>query len=296
MHTSPFSIHNLNPRLVEDVEKAFQQNVEAGRVVDDKFADDVAKESLAGLLDTGLQTARENGQLPDNNGLEAISNPDIRKSLETAIIQTALLFGKHLNINPPNAEMITENDINLGMLSKRYETMQNDGLEPQWILAPSLPASHWRHLFASLAQNQLLRGHGKPSPSRPDLDIHRDIEANFDYLDQLPSSVIRIPRAEYTWTLRLIPGTRRPPSLNASYDSFDRPALREYLTLQALQLQANMLVLDSNGEWTWIGNPLITDGVTHGIRGGYDYGSIVLKPLIVNHRSSSIGARVPVWK
>lgn len=50
MNNPPFSIHNLNPSLVDSVEKAFQRNVEAGRVVGDEFSGGLAKEGLIKLV------------------------------------------------------------------------------------------------------------------------------------------------------------------------------------------------------------------------------------------------------
>jgi len=304
MKNSPFSIHNLNPGLVTEVERAYEQNVEAGRVIDDKFSGTVAKDGLAGLLETELQSSRDRGNFVGAAGLETIKNIDSRQSLESAILDIHALFNE-IGLNVPTANEITECGVDLAVLAERYESMKKNGLQPHWVLAPHLDYKDWHSLYASIAMNgSMPRSTQHSSRKSYGLDIDREILNLFDSLDTVPVPAPRVKSiegAECDWTLRLIPGTKEPTSKNIHYDDpsyLDKPSLSEYLTMQARTLQYGQSSFDNSDNWTWIGTSFTKNGNRIGVRGTYDgySGAVILKPLIANHRSPKVGMRVPVWR
>ena len=254
MKNSPFSIHNLNPGLVEEVEYAYAKNVEAGRVVDDTFAGDVAVESLASKI--SKEASRSSMNQLEYSALEAIDNPETLKAFEDMFRIEKALFDR-IDIDLPTPDEL-ETTFDFARLAGIYERMKEKGLEPRIVLAPIANDYDffWRNLYNQLGNDN------SNSLSYEGLIINNEIKSLWSELADIPSNQIdaynnknfpyylkRSPSGDSTvWTLRLFPGTNRAPNIphvSVPFSEQNHPTIEEYLTMQATILQDAGTPVDS---------------------------------------------------
>ena len=241
MKSSPFSIHNLNPSLVEEVEHAYAKNVEAGRVLDDKFTGDVAVDGLATLLIQQAQHDRDNQQ--GDSALNKIANPETRKAFQEMFLAEESLFGR-IGVEVPTPDKLEEALFNFEDLAEIYERMESDGRDPHVVLTPhGRTEEFWKEIYSNLANDPStpLEGNG--------LVVDNIVQAQWPnvsalptgkYYNHLPTFMTGPPEdqqslANHGWTLRIIPGT--PPTgqqgVPFPFTRVDHMTASEYLTLQA---------------------------------------------------------------
>ena len=295
---SPFSIHNLNPGLVNEVEDAYQRNVEAGRVVSDEFTGDVAKKSLKDLL----QRETEEIEKSSIESFATIEDKDTKEDFEIAFQDTELLFSRATLETPSPAEF-KEAGVDFADLARKYIEMVRSNLDPQIVIAPVHGDYEvWEGLFKGLADDSSIPANPLRQGKDRGLYIAEDIKKAWWHLDTAPKDdtpVVYIEDGQWPdgvqWTIRLIP--EGADSVRSKHWKSKHPTIAEYLTLQANIIKKGQYPVDYQTP-TWL------DGVYNGSSGSgiqrYAigmYGSNEVKIDYVTDPtgvSTHIGVRPPV--
>ena len=298
MKNSPFSIHNLNPGLVEEVEYAYAKNVEAGRVVDDTFAGDVAVDSLADILKHSVKNEAERSII---EGFDAIANPDTREAFGNTFNLEETLF-ERVGLTVPHAEVFTEAGVDFVELAAKYEKMLNDGLEPAVVIAPyhgSLDT--WKNLYNALAKDSsstITQRH-----SNNGIMVDGGVESQWTRLDSLPinaypTAVTNGYSHDIPWTIRVIPCSEAPSKFNINYraDNALHPSIAEYLTLQATRAQSGKKLIDTRS-YTWLKGIIPVAGANFALYGNSveSSGTINIGYIDEDEELDTVGSRHPQW-
>ena len=151
---SPFSVHNLNPNLVGQVEDAYQRNIEAGRVVDDEFTGVVAKESLSDVMARIKKNLTSHEHAEGGALAEQITNHETLAAFESAFQDTTKLFDR-ISVSAPRPEDLESGGVEFYKLAELYEDMEQQGLEPQIVIAPHQDnQSMWTDLYGELVNDK----------------------------------------------------------------------------------------------------------------------------------------------
>lgn len=304
---SPFTIYNLNPGLVTEVNRAYQRNVEAGRVVSDEFTDGVAVESLADVLHQ--KGAVEANGRSEMSGIlfQEIENQETLAQFESAFRDTARLFDR-IGEGIPRPEDFESIGVDFGELAKKYELMQQYGREPQIVIAPHRESfAVWVDLYDALMKDDGL----KWSYARDDNELSiyigdgvlkawKDLNMAYDanpYLPTLRTEAAGTMKDEWVgWSVRLIPTAKKPDGLTDGYDADGgvHPTVTEYLTLQALRIQSNQKPIGGD-EILWLQADPQTPSIAP--TGYYQYGQRKIC-IGMNHKDNNMSehwTRRPRW-
>ena len=250
---NPFlSPEHFNPKLADKVGAAYRQNLEAGRVPGNIFADGIAAEGLSGVINRRTAEARGSGSAGLIH-LEHINHPETRRDFEHCFAIADELFSR-IHETPPTPEECVDADVNFVTLGAAYERMKLEGLEPEIVLAPNLSIGSWKRLYKDLQDNQtttntILSGGG--------LVINIEVDTHWDSLATSPNDtpIITTSDESLAWSLRLIAGTDRPTITSTRHDhnQSNHPTISEYLSLQAARLQADQIPpIDNEDTATWL--------------------------------------------
>ena len=298
MKNSPFSIHNLNPGLVEEVESAYAKNVEAGRVVDDKFTSDVAVGSLAEKVKQTTHKEHDAGEFYAKLKY-SIENIDTLKSFVEAFSRETALFNR-VNVDLPDIEQFTENAVDFENLARKYEDMEAENLEPMVVITPyELELDTWRKLYDELSKDTLTQAENAGLEIADAAANQWDRLGMLTFIEHLPVTCLPgqtnnagTPR----WTIRIIPGTDAPQATGIMHKDLMKSritTLPEYLTMQATRIGSGDQPIDRES-YTWIngslnnGNAVMTKWQDH-------YASVAVYVMQETHVSDKIGTRIPQW-
>ena len=236
------------PMLAEKVTAAYTENLRKSLIPDPDFVGDVATDSLANRIKSNTEIAVTSGGI---FGTELGNNPEIHEAFESAFTTTEELF-ERLNLIVPAAERFKKNGTDFIALSKAYERMQDEGLEPMIVITPDLTIENWASLYLEL--RGALNSYTGDTVERDALYVHPDITDQWETLVAIPSIPItqvpevarRFEKVQH-WHIRVVQGTPLPEiNINHRADESTYPTLNEYLTLQAIRLQAREEMLDSD--------------------------------------------------
>lgn len=302
-HANPFlSPEHLNPRLAIEVAAACRQNRERGLVIGDSSVDGIALGGLGIGIKEAITEAKNNGGA-GLVGFEQIGNLDTKQVFETSFREIEQLFDR-INITTPTVEQCIRAGVDLMALCVAYERMQLEGLEPALVLAPQLEKASWYDLYQKMTEDEqginssiLLKNGG--------LFVTPQVAAQWSRLSTLPmgTPVIQVsknsePSAQlYYWSLRLIPATPRAPVATMDCSRIDYPTVNEYLSLQAIRIQARKDPIDIARDYCWLrGQYTVFTGGFRVPLGYWDYANgqvfIISSPGVLRYNSEE--ARMPV--
>ena len=296
---NPFINKNVfNPNLAAEVAAAYERNRHDGLVAS-ALAGGLGAQSLASIVKKNTANAKENGSAGLANCFEQFRDPDTRRAFEVSFAAAEELFGL-IGITIPTLEECVVAGVDLQAIGSAYEQMKLDELEPEVVLSPNLSLDKWRELYQDLvhstaSSNGCLKDVG--------LQVHSEVIACWQELampdEDVP--VIAPSSMKHSWTLRLIPGTDSPTDtgITHSYNQSVHPTVGEYLTAQAILIQANLEPLDSGHTYTWL------NGTFHGKfnllstpygNWGDGVGRVNIGSGGPERISINLGTRLPVWK
>ena len=285
-NNNPFS----NPELLHPDLAADIATVEAWQAEHDPSAQ-VAATGIASVVHAAVK------EHATANPLEAMS-PDASTSFAETLTRSEQLFAR-LNLTLPSPDQLVASGVDFAALGTAHERMSTEGLEPRFVLAPSLNTGDWQQLYAELEADQSVNQDGRIKSGG--LYIDDTVSSAWDTLSDVPDSVpVTLNSAaegSCNWTLRLIPGTNRPTETNIAHNDPnypDKPTVHEYLTLQASLLQAGEDPIDDS-TWTWLNGMFENDSQAPVGRWNPDDGRVGLSYDDVGDRDDSLGVRLPVW-
>jgi len=239
--------------------------------------------------------------LPPNEGLEVIANKNIKQAFETAFDTSQQVFD-YISMTVPSPEQFHEAGVDFARIADEYEHMENEGLEPQLVVAPHHGSlDTWQDLYTSLTEDP-----ATPLKKQSDgngLWVSDDVANAWADLDKLPDD-IPLPVVtmddyskymDVSWTLRIIPGTNKPTNTNVDHDTNNavHPTIAEYLTMQAARFQNAEQPVDGDS-WTWL-NGTFGSGRAPCGRWGSGRGQVYVLWDDVGNRADGLGSRLPVW-
>lgn len=149
-------------------------------------------------------------------------------------------------------------------------------------------ATGWTELYRAAA-----RLPASPLSLAAPLTLAPEVATEFTLLDTVPRGAPTVAVGDLAWTLRLVPGTAKPPLVGLSHTHGPHPTLPEMLMLQLMHAAAVEPLLDSSS-LTWV----------HGSLGGGKFAARVLfdateRTVRVNTREIGnqgphLGARPPI--
>lgn len=260
---SPFSVHNLNPDLVRQVDEAYWRNAAEGRVVDDQYADGVAVKGLADVLHHGGTETEKKMNLTLS---WEIKNQETLADFENAFHDTAVLF-ERVGERVPQPEDFESIGVDFSELAKKYEDMKDKWLDPQVVIAPHMDSFFvWLNLYDDLIVDEHLkwgtaRREGETSLALPAAILNGwgELYDAYRSIPQLPKfrgeaeNSTTVPNNLIDWSVRLIPAVRDMNHADRDYSAGGGvyPTVPEYLTLQALRIQDDKLPIDG-AETVWL--------------------------------------------
>ena len=293
----------FNPDLAAKVAEAYERNQRNSRAFD-ILTGNLSVRSLAGIIKEGTVKAKKD-RAAGLAGFDQLSSPDVRHNFEETFTAAEELFGR-IDLAIPTIEQYISAGTNLGVLSTCYEHMKDEGLEPTAVLSPNLDLISWKQIYHSLKVDLEVNGLGPLSSN--ELSVASLMVDQWDNAATLPDSVptVPLPHTEsyigetLHWSLRLIPGTSRSgTSVGRGYSQSVHPTVGEYLSLQAIRLQAHQKPLDTHTS-TWLNGSFDViwnnDPVTP--IGYWDLNSKCLSISLANisRQDGDIGARSPAWE
>lgn len=269
-----------------------------------------APELRAALGGLGLGEVKPRG-LGDNRAvvslpggsetLDMIANQEVRAAFERSIAESGMLYERIGVITPSIAELVL-GGIDFTDLASIYQAEDDARYTPELVLAPvDLPLSRAKNLFLGLCRditipNNQLKKNG--------LLVTGQIADNWARLtgpSVLPNTRLIASAAEdRLWSLRIMPGTPYAVETGVNHAgedenglptvSPDHPTILEYLTLQALRIQAGNKLLDARGEdGTWLAGKFEYAGNVRAACGGFSDGEVRLRyGTIHNTRTSGL--------
>lgn len=234
------------------------------------------------------------------SGFDVITNPATRHSFETAY-DAHVQFFNYIGISMPDSDQFTESGIDFAHLANEYERMENEGLEPQVVMAlQGLGANSWKSLYVELQNDSAVNHDGRIKNGGLYLDSR--IAENWNKFDQIPDAVpsvlydgVGAHTTRAGWTIRLIPGTEGPTNTDVNHNANDaiHPTIAEYLSLQAVRLQAEQPPIDPN-TLTWL-NGTFDNGRAPGGFWRSGYGQVYVFWYRASLSDGFLGVRLPVW-
>ena len=288
---------SFNPQLVNKVSAAYERNLGLNGSGNGAFAGEVGVQSLADTVKASTAEARANGSA-GLVGFDQLTNPDTRQAFETSFTATEQLFDR-INLTTPTAEQCIDAGVDLIALATAYERMKTEGLQPELVLSPKLDRGAWHALYQQLEGVLLLINNN--------ILASNDINNRWNTLATLPDDVPTIVTSSSSvdidksppWSLRLVPGTSAPATTRVkhSYNQAVHPTFSEYLTLQAIRLQANQEPLDSLS-YTWLNGSFVnSDDCVCALFGRWisSEKEIMIDLEYADSLFDRMGARLPIW-
>lgn len=256
-----------------------------GEVKPRGLGDDQARRDIVGSSDT----------------LDMIASQEVRAAFEQNIAASGMLYERIGVIAPTIAELVL-GGIDFTDLASIYQAEDDARYTPELVLAPvDLPLSRAKNLFLGLCRdanipNNRLEKNG--------LFVAGQVADNWARLtgpSVLPNARLIASVAEdRLWSLRIMPGTPYAVETGVNHAgedknglpavSPDHPTILEYLTVQALRIQAGNKLLDAReqGE-TWLAGKFEYGGNVRAACGGFSDGEVRLRyGTIHNTRTSGI--------
>ena len=263
--------------------------------------------STVGVVDLGTLALGEalrnerDGKLDHlkRSELEAIADSEAKVAFETAIDDITTLYARIGKLVPTPEELVDQYDVNFAAMAVLWRTEKGLGHEPEIVLAPAdLTVADAKALYQNL-QDDATVNHDKRIQNGG-LYIADSVAANWDIMTKPKPD-------ELDWTLRIIPGTPTPTVVNISHDGKDKhgnqlsppthPTIPEYLTLQAMLLQADRSPIDDGIYYTWLNGEFSTkNSGAAAPHGGWNSGNgqVDVSWRDVGDRYDSLGSRSPV--
>ena len=303
--SNPFlSPKAFNPDLAAKVAEAYERNHERGLTVDPSCVDKIGVNGLASRIKA--DTAGSKSRISDIIiGVDQILDPDTRRAFLDRFTETERLFAR-LDMAAPTVEQCIDAGVDLPALAAAYERMQCNGLSPEIVLSPQLELSGWLMLYENFADDPIVNDDKRIEGGG--LFASHSVKASWHKLTAPPDGipVILAPSCGSdddgmrAWNLRLIPGTPKPTMVNVnhSYNGAVHPTVSEYLSLQAVRLQAHQEPIDSRTH-TWLNSDCSnSSGAQGAVCGDWDEGGgvIYLQWRELSYRRSYTGARLPEWE
>ncbi len=290
----PLSLNHRHPALHTEAIAAFERAQAASGKVTRSLGEQAMSDMVATLA-ARAQAAREAKTLPGQTGLESIISPEVRAVFEKAFYATSRLF-ERIGIAAPTPEDLAGRGIDFIELARQYQAEKAAGHEPEIILAPYVDLLNWQGLYRNLENNASVNHDGRIKNGG--LYVNDDVKQAWSTLaipEVIPGEEGVMRDKSYTWSLRLIPGTSAPTEVNVDHakSHAHHPTIPEYLTLQALRLQANEQPIDG-ATYTWLAGTFNTGArAPHG-NWSRDDGRVNVFWDGVGYRFDYLGSRVPV--
>ena len=203
----------LRPGLEKALSAAYNQNVSAG-LVNPETAENLGDLATAvvSAFDASADDQKRQRLL---NGLEQVTNPDIKKVFETIFTATERFFGR-AGITMPTTQEFVDAGINFEDIATVYAQEKDAGHEPQMVVAANgLSLETWRQLCRDIGKASAKES---ASSERPKLLIYAKygIITNWSILtdlSHLPGAGANsrvMTHQGIPWTIRIIPGTPAP--------------------------------------------------------------------------------------
>ena len=277
--------------------------------------------SLLGVLDTSVREAKAAGRTGFDI-LEDITNPETAQAFERSLQEATELFARADITVPTLEEMVIYSDngkgehIDLARLAGFYEQMKKDGLMPEIAITPQgLSMDAWRRVYGDMTPECDAQGNiTKNAPGMPANNPLKRLNGLYINSSLFPHwsgfnkpTVLRAdstPTPSYTdtdgrhWTIRIIPGTPKPPETGISYGEYKArggtlSTIAELLAVQGQRIQRGEEPFDS---WTIT----LAEGGVKGVDGRVPcvrwsiLGNAIVSWEDVNRPSSIVGARPPL--
>lgn len=300
MSSNPFmSPENFNPRIAKEVRTAYKSNFDRSPTSN---ITDVEVTGVRGLGDAVKSAITESKRTLGSTiaGFEQIDNLETMEAFQARFAIAEKLY-ERINVTIPTVNQCTNAGIDLGLFSNTYEHMKARGLEPQIVLAPNLCLEDWDKLYNSLRDDVVANSRGYLA--KDPLSIALSTARVWAKLSELPSSIPVIASFDtaVVWSLRIIPGTPMAPVLDVDHSCNEgtHPTVTEYLSLQAMRVEAQEVPLDGGMRAnTWL-NQEYRDQydvlyAPHGFWNSEDC-SVGIGAISPDPAFTAPGARLPVW-
>lgn len=151
-----------------------------------------------------------------------------------------------------------------------------------------LGSTGWTELFRAAARLPV----SSLSLAAP-LTLAPEVASEFALLDTVPRGVPGVAVGDLVWTLRLMPGTPKPPLVGLSHSHGPHPTLPEILMLQLMHAAAGEPLLDSSS-FTWVHGTL--SGGKFAARELFDATerSVRVNTREIGNQGPHLGARPPI--
>jgi hypothetical protein len=293
----PLSLNERNPDLIARVDDAYERALAAKS----DLATDVGGVALDALVESDVAVARAQGTFA--GGELAIANHNARTSLESTLVNVEQVFAP-LKLKPPTPDELRMGGVDFASLGRVYERMEKASLQPTWVLAPdNLRANNWEYIYRRLQDDPSINTNGLIQKNG--LRISSVVQRNFEAISARPENVPSVANdGGYThWTLRLIPSTPKPTEMGVSYADTRypvKPTVAEYLTLQAVRLQAGEEPID-DGSWTNLQGTFMTEDIYRDneltVTGTWGHGRVAINEYkVADTGGGAVGMRLPEWK
>ena len=296
---NPFLDKNVfSPHLTREVAAAYGRNREKSQAIDTTSAGAVGVRSLGELVRGAVKEAKDNGTA-GSSGLNQLSNPDTRQAFADSFKATEELFNL-ISLTIPTIDECVDSGVDMAALGTAYERMMQQGLEPAVVLAPNLDIQSWCQLYKDIADISSIARAGY-SIKDGGLDIANTICDRWGEVAGPYESAPLIYACDsaLSWSLRLIPSTQEAPARLEGYDKNLHPTIAEYLSLQAIRLQAADMPMDDCDDIWLNGNSLFRNGSNgEAPIASWDAwnNQLVISWDFIDAPASAHGARPPVWK
>lgn len=215
------------------LDDAYAENLAAGRVMSNEFANQVATDALHTQLDAMQDKSETSAK---SLTVHEINDKEIRGQFFWAFTHAreALTYNGEKPPNPKEFHDLA--GIDFGRLAATYKDMQEHNLDPQIVIAPHMqPIEYWQ---GALAEARARTAYLHPNIVRSKaLFVWDDVAARWSDVNRLPQQTPNFRN----WTIRIAPGV----GAEAPSDKYTRClTASEYLAIQAVRFRFNKPLLN----------------------------------------------------